>query len=67
MMIFFLMQYIFCTSKQLQYNPSFMCSTAHGEQCCMAEVPPNRTNCNVTGNILQINSLSSCHKVSNEA
>lgn len=28
-----------------------MCRTAHGEQCCMAEVPPNRTHCDVTGNI----------------
>lgn len=28
-----------------------MCRTAHGEQCRMAEVPPNRTHCNVTGNI----------------
>lgn len=25
--------------------------TAHGEQCRMAEVPPNRTHCYVTGNI----------------
>lgn len=29
----------------------FMCCTAHGEQCCMAEVPPNRTHCDVTGSI----------------
>lgn len=28
-----------------------MCRTAHREQCCMAEVPPNRTHRNVTGNI----------------
>lgn len=27
-----------------------MCWTAHGEQCSMAEIPPNRTHCNVTGN-----------------
>lgn len=29
-----------------------MCRAAHGEQCRMAEVPPNRTHCNVTGNSL---------------
>lgn len=28
-----------------------MCWTAHREQCRLAEVPPNRTYCNVTGNI----------------
>lgn len=27
-----------------------MCWAAHGEQCRMAKVPPNRTHCDVTGN-----------------
>lgn len=28
-----------------------MCRTAHGEQCGVAAVPPNRTHRNVTGNM----------------